>query len=264
MTSSGSVWLPPLFVSHGAPTLALTPGRTGPAWAKLGQEMPRPQAIVAVSAHWTTRQPALSSHPAPPTLHDFYGFPDALHALRYPAPGAPALAEELAQRLTGATLAPERGLDHGAWVPLSFLYPEADVPVIQLSVMPQATPEDHYHLGRALADLPGRGILVLASGSLTHNLGDVQWDAADGLALPYVTEFRDWFAAALTRGDLPALFDYRRQAPHAHRAHPSEEHLLPLYVALGAAGERPHSRCLFQETTLAALAMEAYTFTAGE
>lgn len=266
MTKPDSHWQPPMFVSHGAPTLPLEPGRTGPTWSRLGAEMPRPKAIVVVSAHWTTRQPAVSGHPRPPTIHDFYGFPAALEALRYPAPGAPELAAELARRFAsqGGQLVPERGLDHGAWVPLHFLYPEADIPVIQCAVMPEATPEEHFHLGRILADLPGRGILVLASGSLTHNLRDVQWDAADGVALPYVTEFRSWFNKALATRDLAALFDYRRQAPHAQRAHPREEHLLPLFVALGAAGEHPFTRHMYQETTLAALAMDAYAFTEGE
>jgi 4,5-DOPA dioxygenase extradiol len=157
----------------------------------------------------------------------------------------------------------ERGLDHGAWSPLRFMYPAADIPVIQLAVMPQADAESHHRLGRMLQPLARRGVLVLASGGLTHNLGDVVRDARDGEALPYVREFRDWFVDALRRRDLPALFDWQRQAPHAARAHPSPEHLLPLYVALGAASDEAEAQGVHDDCQLGALSLDAFSFSAA-
>ncbi|MCK9380040.1 MAG: dioxygenase [Sulfuritalea sp.] len=255
--------IPPVFISHGSPMLLLEPGRTGPAWHALGQDLPRPRAILAVSAHWTTTAPAVSAALQPETIHDFYGFPQALYELDYRPPGAPDLAAEVAGLIPGITVDRQRGLDHGAWSPLRAMYPVADIPVIQLAVMPQADAETHYRLGQMLQPLTQRGVLILATGGLTHNLRDIVGDADDGEALPYVSEFRDWFAAALERRDLPALLDYRRQAPHAMRAHPSAEHLLPLYVALGAAGENAVAQTIYRNCQLAALALDAFVFAAG-
>ena len=255
--------IPTVFVSHGSPMLMLEPGRAGPAWQALARDLPRPRAILAVSAHWNTKAPAVSAAPAPETIHDFYGFPPALYELDYLPPGATGLAADVAELVAGIQVDPARGLDHGAWSPLRFMYPAADIPVIQLAVMPQADAETHYRLGRLLQPLTNRGVLILASGGLTHNLGDVVWDAKDGDALPYVSEFREWFVDALRRRDLPALFDWRRQAPHAARAHPSPEHLLPLYVALGAAGEKVDAQSVFSDYQLGALALEAFGFSAS-
>lgn len=255
-------FIPPVFISHGSPMLLLEPGRAGPAWQALAQELPRPRAILAVSAHWNTRAPAVSAAAQPETIHDFYGFPQPLYELDYPAPGAPELAAEVAALVPGIHIDRERGLDHGAWSPLRAMYPAADIPVIQLAVMPQASAGDHYRLGRMLQPLTQRGVLVLASGGLTHNLRDMVADAADGETLPYVSEFRDWFVDALERHDLPALLDWRRQAPQAARAHPSPEHLLPLYVALGAAGEDATARTAYRDSQLGALALDALVFAA--
>jgi len=240
--------------------LLLEPGRTGPAWQALAQELPRPRAILAVSAHWNARAPAASAAPQPQTIHDFYGFPPPLYELGYPAPGAEGLAAEVAALVPGIHVDRQRGLDHGAWSPLRFMYPAADIPVIQLAVMPQESAEAHYRLGRRLQPLTGDGVLLLASGGLTHNLRDMVSDAADGEVLPYVTQFRDWFAGALERGDIPALLDWQRLAPHALRAHPTPEHLLPLFVALGAAGEGAASRTAHRDSQLGALALDAFVF----
>lgn len=242
--------------------LMLEPGRAGPAWQALAQELPRPRAILAVSAHWNTATPAVSATPQPETIHDFHGFPQSLYELDYLPPGASDLAAEVAALLPGIRVDRQRGLDHGAWSPLRFMYPTADIPVIQLSVMPQTSAEAHYRLGQMLHPLIRQGVLILASGGLTHNLRDIVADAADGEALPYVGEFRDWFVAALSRRDLPALFDYRRQAPQAVRAHPSAEHLLPLYVALGAAGADAVARTAYRDCQLGALALDAFVFAA--
>ncbi len=206
--------------------------------------------------------PAVSASVLPETIHDFYGFPQPLYELEYQPPGAPDLAAEVAGLIPGIAIDRQRGLDHGAWSPLRAMYPAADIPVIQFAVMPQATAETHYLLGQALQSLTHDGVLILASGGLTHNLRDIVGDAVDGEALPYVSEFRDWFAEALHHRNLPALLDYRRQAPHAARAHPSAEHLLPLYVALGAADETAIARTEFSDYQLGALALDAFTFSA--
>ena len=253
--------LPPIFISHGSPMLMLEPGRAGQA---LARELPRPRAILAVSAHWTTPAPAVSAALRPETIHDFHGFPQPLYELDYRPPGAPDLAAEVAALVPGIRVDRQRGLDHGAWSPLRFMYPAADIPVIQFAVMPQASAEDHYRLGRMLHPLTQQGVLILASGGLTHNLRDIVADAADGEALFYVSGFRDWFVEALGRRDLPVLFDYRRQAPHAARAHPSAEHLLPLYVALGAAGDNAMASTFYRDCQLGALALDAFVFAAAD
>lgn len=241
--------------------LLVEPGQSGPAWSALAQKLPRPRAILAVSAHWTTTIPTLSATALPETIHDFFGFPQPLYELEYQAPGAPDLAEKIAELIPGIAVDSQRGLDHGAWSPLRFMYPAADIPVIQLAVMPQTSAEDHYRLGQKLQALAHEGVLILASGGLTHNLRDIVGDAADGETLPYVAEFRDWFADALHRHDVSALLDYRRQAPHALRTHPSAEHLLPLYVALGAAGENTAVHTEYRNSQLAALALDAFVFS---
>lgn len=256
-------FIPPVFISHGSPMLLLEPGRSGPAWQQLAHDLPRPRAILAVSAHWTTTAPAVSAAAQPETIHDFYGFPQPLYEFHYRPPGATGVAAEIGQLIPGIAVDRQRGLDHGAWSPLRTMYPAADVPVIQLAVMPQASAEDHYRLGQMLQPLTRQGVLVLASGGLTHNLRDIVADAADGEALPYVREFRDWFVDALVRHDVPLLLDYRRQAPHAARAHPSAEHLLPLYVALGAAGENAAVRTAYRDSQLGALALDAFVFDAA-
>lgn len=257
---------PSVFVSHGSPMLAVEPGVYGEAWRGIAGSLPRPDAILAVSAHWTTREPALSLATQPATVHDFGGFPPELYALQYPAPGAPALAHEVAALLAtagiGVQLAPDRGLDHGAWVPLQQMFPAADIPVTQLSVQPGRDAAWHMALGRALQPLRARNVLVLASGSLTHNLRDFDFaEYSVDRAWPYVKEFQAWLAQALARGDGAALADWQRQAPAALRAHPTPEHLLPLFVAWGAAGEAPAVARPLHNYSGGALAMDCYVFS---
>jgi len=256
-------FVPPIFISHGSPMLMLEPGRAGPAWQALARSLPRPRAILAVSAHWTSLSPAVSAAAAPPTIHDFHGFPEALYDLDYPAPGAPALGAEVTALLPGIHVDPRRGLDHGTWSPLRAMYPAADIPVIQLAVMPRADAAAHHRMGQSLQALARDGVLVLASGGLTHNLGEVAWDAADGIALPHVREFRDAFVDALLRRDLQRLLDWQRQMPHARRAHPTPEHLLPLFVALGAAGDEAQPVTAFSDYQLGALALDCFVFDSG-
>lgn len=260
--------LPTLYVSHGAPTLALEPGQTGPALAALGQELRRPAAILMVSAHWETSRPAASTATHPETIHDFGGFPDALYRMTYPAPGAPEVARRAKDLLDaagiGADLDPKRGLDHGAWVPLRFLYPAADIPVTQLSIQPRLDPRHHYRVGQALRGLAETGVLIIGSGSLTHNLRELRMNAAKPATERYAVEFQEWVYQAVNTNDIAALLDYRRLAPAAARAHPTDEHFLPFFVALGAAGGSVSARRVNDEITYGALAMDAYLFGSGE
>ncbi|HEY9645392.1 MAG TPA: class III extradiol ring-cleavage dioxygenase, partial [Chroococcidiopsis sp.] len=188
-----------------------------------------------------------------------------LYQLKYPAPGAPELAARVMALLTKAGFAPQidrdRGLDHGAWEPLMLMYPEADIPVTQLSIQPHLGTAHHVQLGRALAALKDEGVLIVASGTATHNLRALSADH-NAPVLDWVVEFDQWLAKAIASADLDALLDYRRQAPHARQSHPSEEHFLPLFVALGAGGDRPHATQLHSSFQHGALSMAAYAFAA--
>nr|WP_319528593.1 class III extradiol ring-cleavage dioxygenase [Pseudomonas laurentiana] len=253
--------LPSLFISHGSPMLALEPGESGPALARLAAALPRPKAIVVVSAHWESQDLRVTSHPTPKTWHDFGGFPPALFAVQYPAPGAPALAAQVVEQLgsagLSATLDPQRPFDHGAWVPLSLMYPQADIPVVQVSLPSHLGPQFQERVGNALAALRQDNILLIGSGSITHNLRELSWHAGPERVEPWALAFRDWMVEKLAAGDDAALHDYRHQAPFAVRNHPSDEHLLPLYFARGA-GE--HFSIVHQGFTLGALGMDIYRF----
>lgn len=256
--------LPSLYISHGSPMTAIQPRRVGERLAELARDLPRPQAIVIATAHWLARTPHVGGAARPETIHDFYGFPQALFDVQYPAKGEPALAARITEQLDKAglptTLDPTQGLDHGAWVPLRLLYPDADIPVVPLSIQPQLGPAHHYAIGRALAPLREEGVLVIGSGSITHNLHDFRAGYSDEREAPYVRPFIEWIERKLSEGDLPALLDYRRQAPFAERAHPTDEHFLPLFVALGAAGEYARARRIDAGIEYGLLAMDIYRF----
>jgi len=251
--------MPTLFISHGSPMLFLekdVPARV--FLTTLGSLIPRPKAIVAVSAHWNTERPAVSVSAQPETIHDFAGFPDALYQLHYAAPGAPDLARQVAA-LTGAQPA-EYGLDHGAWVPALLAWPAADIPIFQLSVQPYLSPAHHLALGRRLAGLREQGILIMGSGSATHNLGRLKRGRHDTPPEPWARAFDDWVAETVEQGDEAALADYRARAPHARDAHPTDEHFLPLHVAFGAAGPGAHGKALHRSFTSGNLSMATYAF----
>jgi len=257
--------LPTLFVPHGAPTFALRPGVAGAVMRQTADALPRPRAIVIVSPHWDTDIPTVGSAEKLATLHDFYGFPPDLYQLSYPATGCPEAAHEVSAAIAHAGLpvsdVPSEGLDHGAWIPLRLMFPEADVPVIPVSVQSHRGVQGAYELGRALAPLTAQGFLVIGSGNVTHNLGDYRIARQSGGQTPaYVRDFPDWLAEKIMKGDTAALLDYRQQAPDAVRAHPSDEHLQPLYVALGAAGDDPHVERLHTGVSDDVLAMDAYRF----
>ncbi|WIE48825.1 class III extradiol ring-cleavage dioxygenase [Pseudomonas sp. GM17] len=253
--------LPSLFISHGSPMLALEPGASGPALARLAAELPRPKAIVVVSAHWESQDLRVSSNPQPQTWHDFGGFPAALFAVQYPAPGQPELAEQVAQLLRAdglpAQLDDQRPFDHGVWVPLSLMYPQADIPVVQVSLPSRLGPALQTQVGHALSSLRQQGVLLIGSGSITHNLRELDWHAGPESVEPWAKAFRDWIIEKLAANDEAALHDYRRQAPNAVRSHPSDEHLLPLYFARGAGGEFSIAH---QGFTMGALGMDIYRF----
>ncbi|WP_027996574.1 DODA-type extradiol aromatic ring-opening family dioxygenase [Simplicispira psychrophila] len=260
--------LPVLYVSHGAPLFALEVGDTGPALTRWGADLraqfPHLRGVVVMSPHWMARTPQVMTAAAPATWHDFGGFPAALYQLQYPAPGAPPLAQEVLALLQAAGVPAqadaEHPFDHGAWVPLMHLFPQADVPVLQVALPLNAGPAEVYAMGAALRSLRAQGVLLVGSGSMTHNLGEFFADAH--AAAPYVLEFSRWIEAALLRGDRPALFNYRNEAPHAERAHPTDEHFLPFFFALGAAGEKVQPHYLSREVMYGVLAMDAFALHA--
>lgn len=254
--------MPVLFISHGAPDFAIKPGRLGPQLRELAGSLPRPEAVLMVSAHWMAESPRVTASEWPATIHDFRGFDPSLYDIRYPAPGFPALAADVAALLEGAgwhdsATDPERGLDHGAWVPLLHMYPEADVPVLQLSLPTGLDGERAFAYGRALAALAGRGALIVGSGSLTHNLRDALGGTQDR---EYAEVFSQWLRDAARQGETEKLRRALKQAPEARRAHPTPEHYWPLVVAAGAAGEGAGARILEGGMTYDVLAMDAFVF----
>ncbi|PAU52417.1 class III extradiol ring-cleavage dioxygenase [Pseudomonas sp. PICF141] len=252
---------PSLYISHGSPMLALEPGASGSALARLAAELPKPEAIVIVSAHWESSELLVSGNPRPETWHDFGGFPQALFAVQYPAPGNPQLAAEVVELLKAdglpARIDTQRPFDHGVWVPLSLMYPQADIPVVQVSLPTRGGPALQTRVGHALASLREHGVLLIGSGSITHNLRELDWHAGPESVEPWAKAFRDWMIEKLETNDEAALHDYRQQAPNAVRNHPSDEHLLPLYFARAAGGKFSVTH---QGFTMGALGMDIYRF----
>jgi 4,5-DOPA dioxygenase extradiol len=255
--------LPSVFISHGSPMHALEPGAAGEAWKALGRRLPRPEAILISSAHWETNLPMLTGSEKPETVHDFYNFPEPLYRLRYPAPGAPQVAKRAQALLKDAGFTAGidgcRGLDHGAWSPLLYMYPEADIPVVQISVQPALGPGHHVELGRALAPLAKENVLIIGSGHMTHNLRD--WSRGAGAPAPYAREFQQWVKEKLEQKDFDSLVDYRSRSPHGVRAHPTDEHFLPLFFALGAAAGKAKPERVYDAIDSGVLAMDAYVFS---
>lgn len=258
--------MPSIFVSHGAPNLALHPSATRDFLAAFAAQLPRPKAIVSVSAHFETDEPVAIADDRPGMIYDFGGFEPELRTMVYPAPGDPALAVRVAALAQAAGFparaATGRGFDHGTWAPLMLLYPEAGIPVVQLSVSPGHDARWHERLGRALAPLREDGVLIFGSGSTTHNL-HAYFRSGYGPSSPapsWVTEFAAWVNDKATAGDTQALVNWEREAPHAQENHPTPEHFLPLFVAMGAAGEGAKGRRIHQSTSHGVLAMDAYAF----
>jgi 4,5-DOPA dioxygenase extradiol len=260
-----STRLPAVFISHGSPMLTLEPERPAHQFLRHAATLwPKPKAILAVSAHWETEQPVVGATAQPETIHDFYGFPPALYRMQYAVPGAPQLASRIQALLRDAgfpaALDDARGLDHGAWSPLVLAYPAADIPVLQLSIQSHRDPAHHLALGRALAPLRDEGVLIMATGSLTHNLRMLDRSDSHPPA-DWAASFADWMAQKLEQRDDAALLDYRQQAPFAARNHPTDEHLLPLYVALGAATPGAPATRVHASFAHGSLSMDSYSFS---
>ena len=255
--------MPSLFVSHGAPTFAIEPAQAGPLLRQLGGELPRPKAVLVLSPHWMTPNVRVSSTATPETIHDFGGFPEELYRIQYPAPGSPEVAARALELLNAAgfnaSADERRGLDHGAWVPVRHLYPDANVPVLQVSMPRDLDAAGAVRLGRALAPLAEEGVLILGSGSITHNLYEFRQDVG-AAAASYASEFTDWARAAVRGHDEAVLIDYLSAAPHAKRAHPTSDHYLPLPFAFGAAQPDAPVRVIDGGMTYGVLAMDAYVF----
>lgn len=257
--------LPTLFISHGAPTFALEPGLAGPRLTALGRALPRPEAVLVVSPHWMTPTPRVGTSLQPETIHDFGGFEPALYQLSYPVRGHAALAQRTIERLTQAGWPAQaderRGLDHGAWVPLMHLFPQADVPVFQVSLPSRLDAAGAWAFGQALAPLAEEGVLIVGSGSLTHNL--YEFRGTHGPDEPYVRAFAAWVREAVEQGDGARLRRTLEDAPDARRAHPTTEHFWPLLVAAGAAdtGHGPRPATVIEGgVAYGMLAMDAYAF----
>lgn len=254
--------LPALFVSHGAPNTLLHDGPVRRFFRSLGEQFERPRAIIAVSAHWEARTPTVNASALPKTIHDFFGFEPPLYEMSYAAPGAPELASRIERMLSGTgmrvALDTARGLDHGVWTPLMMMYPEADIPVTQVSVQPFESTQHHFLIGQALRELRNEGVLILASGNATHNLREMQPQDAEPPV--WVTAFAGWLRKTVAAADTGELLDYRAMAPFATKNHPTEEHFLPLFAAIGAGTPGVPGRLLHESFSHGVLAMDSYAF----
>ncbi len=251
-----------LFISHGAPTFAIEPGVAGPKLTALGQTLPRPAAVLVVSPHWITREPRVTTTARPGTIHDFGGFDPALYRITYPVDGHPQLAARAIEVLQSAGWNaqgdPNRGLDHGAWVPLMHLYPRADVPVFQVSIPARLDAQAAFDFGRALGKLADEDVLIMGSGAVTHNLSDYQEDHDSPQT--YAVEFAAWIRDAVRRGDHERLIRAMDIAPHARRAHPTIEHYLPLVIAAGAAAQPLSASIIDGGVVHGAFVMDSFVF----
>ncbi|QUD89144.1 4,5-DOPA-extradiol-dioxygenase [Phenylobacterium montanum] len=247
--------MPALFIGHGSPMNALQDNPLTRSWVELGRRLPRPKAILCVSAHWETKGVLITAAEKPRTIHDFYGFPQALYEMAYPAPGDPALAKDLEARLAPFRARADLdgwGLDHGAWSVLKFLYPEANVPVLQLSLDLRRSPDEHYEIGRALAPLRDEGILVLGSGNIVHNLR--LFDPRNLQPLPWAVKFDAEVARRITARDHAALTDYLALGPEAALAAPEPDHFLPLLYVIATQHE-DEPATVFNEMVVGSLSM---------
>jgi len=244
---------PTVFVSHGSPALAVEPGPSRDFLQSLGARLGHPKAIVCISAHWETEEVCINLDPHPETIHDFHGFPAELYRMTYPAPGDPELGSRIARMIPGATTTQKRGFDHGVWSPLTLMYTDTRIPVVEISVQPDKDAAHHYTVGQALAPLRDENILIMGSGSATHNLREM------GRTGPHIAEFENWLCKAVEEGRADDLIHYEERAPFARRNHPTPEHLLPLFAPLGAAEGEP-GEVLNRVFEYASLSMAAFVF----
>lgn len=254
--------MPVIFISHGPPAILLMKGKTPDFLRKLGPMLPRPNAVICVSAHWEAIRPRVTAATRPEIIYDFSG-PPALFKMDYPAKGDPELAKNAVELIekAGFTAGPDskRGLDHGAWVPLKMMYPEADIPIVQLSVQTEKDPNHHFKLGKALMPLRESGVLIMGSGGAVHNLDEADLYNIDSAPPDYVAAFDDWLEKTTTDGATDILIDYLNAAPDPLRCHPfPAEHFLPFFVPLGAAGPGARGKKLHHDFMYGVLSMAVY------
>lgn len=255
--------IPSIFISHGAPTLPLEDIPARNFLKSLGNRFKNVESVICISAHWATTIPTVNAVQRPGTIHDFYGFPEELYQIEYPAKGDLELAGKVADQInnsgTPCIVDSERGLDHGAWVPLILMYPDADIPVVQLSIQNHLDPTPHLKLGRALNDLRSENVLILGSGGAVHPLGYAGFRFG-GPTDRWAVEFDNWLTDAVTRGDESLLTNYREKAPYPERAHPYPDHYMPLLTAFGAAGQGAKGTVIHHSWYAGDLGMAAYEF----
>ncbi|PIN02625.1 Stizolobate synthase [Handroanthus impetiginosus] len=256
------------YISHGSPTLSIDDSLPARHFLKSFRQKvfpEKPKAILVISGHWETSEPTVNAVSGPSeTIYDFYGFPDEMYRLKYPAPGAPDLANKVKQLLLksgfdGVNIDKKRGLDHGAWVPLMLMYPEAEIPVCQLSVQTHRDANHHYRLGKALEPLKEDGVLIIGSGATTHNLRLLNRKGGEAVA-PWAYEFDNWIKEALNEGRYEDVNEYEQKAPHAKVAHPRPDHFYPLHVAMGAAGENTTGELVHHSWSMGTLSYASYKF----
>jgi 4,5-DOPA dioxygenase extradiol len=252
--------LPGLFISHGSPMLALNPEQVGPALERLAYNLPKPRAIIVMSAHWESNDLEVNTGIRPSTWHDFRGFPPELYQLRYPAPGEPQLAEEILKSFADAGLSAHanstRQRDHGVWMPLLHMYPEADIPVVAVSLPMHMTAQQIYHVGQTLSHLRHSQVLLIGSGSITHNLRALSWNGENSAVPKWASSFRNYVVHKLSHNDYDVVLDWPT-IPYLEQNHPTLEHLAPLFFAMGT-GTR--FNVVHSSFSMGALGMDIYRF----
>ena len=249
--------MPVLFVGHGSPMNAIEDNEFSRSWMEIGRSIPKPNAILCISAHWVTEGTKVTAMKQPRTIHDFYGFPDELYAMRYPAPGSPELAEMIRQMVRKAHVEPDSGwgLDHGTWLVLSRMFPDADVPVVQLSLDGTKEPAFHYELAKELRQLRDEGVLILGSGNIVHNLGMVNWD--DGAPYDWALDFDEKVKQFILSGDHKSIIHYEQFGDLARLSIPTNEHYLPLLYALGQQDDDDRITFSTETVTLGSISMRS-------
>jgi 4,5-DOPA dioxygenase extradiol len=248
--------MPVLFVGHGSPTNAIEDNEFSRAWADAVKAIPRPKAIICISAHWETSGTSVTAMDRPKTIHDFYGFPQELYEMRYPAPGSPALARLTSRIMHGVDIRADSdwGLDHGTWSVLSHMFPEAKIPVIQLSLDRTKSPEFHYELGAKLKSLRNKGILIVGSGNMVHNLGKVVWQET---AYDWAIEFDTTMKGLMLSGDHDSIINYPKLGKAAQLSVPTNEHFLPLLYILALQDKKDVIHFFAEKVTLGSISMRS-------
>lgn len=252
--------LPGLFISHGSPMLAINPEQVGPALNRLSLNLPKPRAIIIMSAHWENNALEVSTGVRPETWHDFRGFPAELYEIRYPAPGQPELAEDILHRLAEAGISAHanstRPRDHGVWMPLLHMYPDADIPVVEISLAMNLSAREIYQIGQVLAPLREQQVLLIGSGSITHNLRELSWNGQESAVPIWASTFRNAVVHSLSHNQFDAVLDWEK-IPYVTRNHPTLEHFAPLFFAMGT-GNR--FNIVHTSFSMGSLGMDIYRF----